>query len=430
MLKILRIIILIVLIVFPIQYGISQSSFNSPYSSFGLGDLTFKGFSRNRAMGGIALGVRSNKFIDFSNPASYTSRDSLSMLFEFGASLQASRIATDEQSDIPWDMNFSHLAFSFPINNKISFGAGLIPYSLINYNFIDPIRIDDDDYDPNIGELDYIFRGEGGMSQVFFGASYLLTKNLSVGVNSNFLFGNILSLQTITFLEKANSFNPKIQKEDLISGFNFTFGLQYFTDLGNDWGVVIGGKYSNQSKINVKKEFYKTNVLLLTGSNAVIDTLEATILPKSKEVFPSNYGFGFTFSKGEKFIIGVDYKSVQWKNSTILNSDSLANSNSMLFGMEYTPRPRDYDVYPFRMHYRLGAYYTNSYLKIHGDQINDFGITFGVGFPIGRIGSSFNIAFDYGQRGSTRDNLILENHGAITFSLNLYDIWFRKFKYN
>ena len=51
-------------------------SFNSPYSSFGLGDLSFKGFGRNRAMGGISIGMRDNKSIDFLNPASYTARDS------------------------------------------------------------------------------------------------------------------------------------------------------------------------------------------------------------------------------------------------------------------------------------------------------------------------------------------------------------------
>lgn len=430
MFKILKLLILFVLIIFPAKQGFSQSAFNSPYSSFGLGDLTFKGFSRNRGMGGISMGLRSNKYIDFSNPASYSSRDSLSMLFEFASSLQASQIATEEKTEVPWDMNFSHLAFSFPISKKIAMGAGLIPYSLINYNFIDHIRSGDNDYDPNIGELDYIFKGEGGLSQIFFGASYLITENLSVGVNSNFLFGNILSIQTITFLEEAYSFNPNIRKEDLISGFNFDFGLQYFTDLGNNWRIVAGGKYTNQSNINVITEYYKTNILFLTGSAAVIDTLDATITPKTKKVFPSNYGIGFSISKGEKFLLGMDYKSVRWENSTILNSDSLANSNSFLFGMEYTPRPRNSDVYPFRMHYRLGAYYTNSYLRIHGDQINDFGITFGVGFPIGRIGSSFNIAFDYGRRGSTQNNLILENHGTITFSLNLYDIWFKKFKYN
>ena len=430
MLRILKILILLILIVFPAKQGISQSSFNSPYSSFGLGDLTFKGFSRNRAMGGISLGLRDAQYIDFSNPASYSSRDSLSMLFEFGASLQASQIATEDQSDTPWDMNFSHLAFSFPVHRKFAVGAGLVPYSLINYNFIDNIRDGDDDYDPNIGELDYIFRGEGGISQIFFGASYLVSKNLSIGVNSNFIFGNVLSLQTISFLEEVNSFNPKIQEEDLISGFNFDIGLQYFTDLGNDWRIVAGGKYTKQSKINVRTEYLKTNVLFISGSSAIIDTLEFTTSPKTKETFPSNYGIGFSVSKGEKFLIGMDYKATQWKNSTILNSDSLANSSSLLFGMEYTPRPRNFDIYPLRMHYRLGAYYTNSYLKVHGDQINDFGITFGLGFPIGRIGSSFNLAFDYGRRGSKQDNLILENHGMITFSLSLYDIWFRKFKYN
>ncbi len=430
MLKILRTFFILILFLFPIKQGFSQNSFNSPYSSFGLGDLTFTGFTRNQAMGGISLGIRNPDYIDYSNPASYSARDSLSMLFEFGVSLQASQVATEDKSDVPWDMNFSHLAFSFPVHKKVAVGAGLVPFSLISYNFIDNIRDGDDDYDPDFGELDYIFRGEGGMSQIFFGASYMVARNLSIGVNTNFIFGNMLSLQTISFLEETNSFNPKIQEEDLISGFNFSLGLQYYTDLGNDWRIVAGGKYTKQSKINVRTEFLKTNVLLLTGTGAIIDTLESRTSSKTKETFPSNYGIGFSVGKGEKFQIGLDYKGTQWKNSTILNSDSLANSNSLLFGMEYTPRPRNFNMYLQRIHYRLGAYYTNSYLKVHGNQINDSGITFGVGLPIGRVGSSFNLAFNYGRRGSKQNNLILENHGMITFSLSLYDVWFRKFKYN
>ncbi|MEA1898864.1 MAG: hypothetical protein U9N53_14490, partial [Bacteroidota bacterium] len=309
MLKILRTFFFLILILVPVKQGISQSSFNSPYSSFGLGDLTFTGFTRNQAMGGISMGIRNADYIDYSNPASYSARDSLSMLFEFGVSLQASQVATEDKSDIPWDMNFSHLAFSFPVHRKIAVGAGLVPFSLISYNFIDNIRDGDDDYDPDFGELDYIFRGEGGMSQIFLGASYMVARNLSIGVNTNFIFGNMLSLQTISFLEETNSFNPKIQEEDLISGFNFNLGLQYHTDLGNDWRIVAGGKYTKQSKINVRTEFLKTNVLLLTGSSAVIDTLESRTSSKTKETFPSNYGIGFSVSKGEKFLIGMDYKA-------------------------------------------------------------------------------------------------------------------------
>ncbi len=373
--------------------------------------------------------MRNSEYIDYSNPASYSSRDSLSMLFEFGTALKASVVATSNKDEAPWDMNFSHMAFSFPLNGKLAVGAGLVPYSTINYSFIDHVRNTDTDYNPDVGELDYIFRGEGGVNQVFFGAGYKLTKNLSLGINSNYLFGNILTVQAVSFMEEENSFNPKVESEKLLSGFNFNLGLQYYASLSNDWEISAGAKYSRQSKIKIKNELKKTNVLLLSGSGAIIDTLLLETSPPVKKLFPSSYGFGLSFNKGEKFVIGIDYRSVQWKNSTLLNTDSLANSSSYLFGMEYTPRPKNTDVYPLRIHYRAGAYYTNSYLKVHGKQLNDVGITFGAGFPIGRVGSTFNISFDYGQRGSRNNDMVLEKHGMIIFSLSLYDLWFRKFKY-
>ena len=110
--------------------------------------------------------------------------------------------------------------------------------------------------------------------------------------------------------------------------------------------------------------------------------------------------------------------------------DSLENSQSFLLGAEYTPNPRELKAYFPRIHFRAGAYYTNSFLKIEDYRINDFGITFGVGFPIGFSRSSFNVVFDYGKRGTKNDNLILENHGSIMISLSLYDFWFMKRKFD
>ena len=84
-----------------------SQSFNSPYSTFGLGDLTFKGFGRNMAMGGISLGVRNAQSIDFSNPASYTIRDSLSLVVDIGLSGQISRVSSNEGENTPFYINFS-----------------------------------------------------------------------------------------------------------------------------------------------------------------------------------------------------------------------------------------------------------------------------------------------------------------------------------
>jgi hypothetical protein len=60
-----------------------------------------------------------------------------------------------------------------------------------------------------------------------------------------------------------------------------------------------------------------------------------------------------------------------------------------------------------------------------GDQqINGFGISFGVGLPVYRSNSTINIAAEFGRKGTKQDNLVLENYAKVNLSVNLYDLWF------
>ena len=63
-------------------------------------------------------------------------------------------------------------------------------------------------------------------------------------------------------------------------------------------------------------------------------------------------------------------------------------------------------------------------------QLEDYGITFGVGFPVRTIKSSLNLSFTYGTRGTTEYNLVKENYGIVTFNVTLHDLWFRKRRFD
>ena len=66
-------------------YGaMAQSGTNSPYSQFGLGVLADQSSSMNRGMNGVALGFHEGNQINYLNPASYASIDSLSFIFDAG----------------------------------------------------------------------------------------------------------------------------------------------------------------------------------------------------------------------------------------------------------------------------------------------------------------------------------------------------------
>jgi hypothetical protein len=65
-----------------------------------------------------------------------------------------------------------------------------------------------------------------------------------------------------------------------------------------------------------------------------------------------------------------------------------------------------------------------------GDHLKDFGITFGMGLPLKRSKTSFNLAFEWGQRGTTDNSLIKENYMRLTMNLTLHEYWFMKRKFD
>jgi hypothetical protein len=57
-------------------------------------------------------------------------------------------------------------------------------------------------------------------------------------------------------------------------------------------------------------------------------------------------------------------------------------------------------------------------------------MSFGVGLPVGNVFSNANIGFEFGKRGTQKQNLIQENFYTLKISLSLNDRWFEKRKYN
>ena len=68
--------------------ALAQSGTNSPYSAYGLGELTEQSSGFNRGMNGLGLGFREHNQVNYQNPASYSALDSLSFIFDTGLSLQ------------------------------------------------------------------------------------------------------------------------------------------------------------------------------------------------------------------------------------------------------------------------------------------------------------------------------------------------------
>jgi hypothetical protein len=405
----------------------------SPYSIYGIGDISKEGTAYNKSMGGVGIATRNNRYINYLNPAAVTARDSLSFMADFG--LQQSNNVY-KQGDIKSahnTFNIYNFVMTFPIWRSSAFMVGITPYSDVGYDF-SSIETNPDIIG-NTGNISYDSYGTGGVYQVFLGAGVTLWKKLSVGAELIYYFGNI---DKVTNMDYSNSSYRSVNSgsELDIRGTTGKFGLQYEQKLGDDVSMVIGATY----KLSTRMKGYSTNYRYANQSS-VTDTLSYNVdtLAASGLRFGDEIGVGISFKGRDKWSAELNYLRSNWSNSGMDTQKGFSAMGSSVFsstvsqsfraGFEITPNRNDIRYYFRKCSYRAGIYYDQAYYKLDGNNINSMGITLGITLPIPRYYNGVSLGVDFGQRASTRNNMIRERYAMFVIGFNIHDIWFRKNQY-
>lgn len=405
-----------------------QKLVNSPYARFNLGILEPAGSFRSLGMGGVNVALRDNSSLIFSNPASYSSIDTNSFLFDFGIDYSINILSDGDSKFFSDDMNFDHLFMGFPLTKGLGIAVGLVPLSNGYYKLLEDVKEGDPDYDPVTGEYSAFHSGEGGLTNCFVGAGINLTKNLSAGINMTILFGQITRINQFSFDDYYEVFHNNTTEQLQISGINFDYGLQYTASLKKDYFINAGISLTSGKKYKSNYE----NLSYVFTAYTTKDTLSYISDNTTKAFLPGSLRAGIAFGKKNKFVAGVDFISTKWSAAKINGSDGyLADTKSLLFGAEFIPDKFSNFSFLKRIEYRLGAHFNDNYLILNGEQIKETGITAGIGLPMSRSLSKVNLFMDFTRkRGSFDNNLHIENYFTTGVSLNLYDFWFIKRKYN
>ncbi len=417
-------------------FSYSQSSTNSPYTRFGIGEIDRNGFNHSKAMGGLSTGLRTRNQINYMNPAAISAQDTMSFIFDIGITGISKTLESSTESSNYKGVTFDHIAMSFPIKKWWFASAGITPYSKIGYNIQ---QVKDFEFEEDVQQYNTYF-GKGGLNQVFISNSFNLFTNFSLGINLNYLFGSIEQYDQI-YLDKEDNYSTVV--EDLISlkNLNYEIGFQYHNTILKDYFLVVGIVYSNKTVFNTTKEstvlmtanynLYDVDVVeYLYNYQSNFDTISSVTDNNFKVEIPAKYSLGFTVGQKNKFVFGLDYSYQDWSNINSINSDNSYTTDELInIGLEYTPNIFSLRNYLKKISYRTGFYYNNSYLTINNKQINNYGITFGLGFPLGNQRTSLNMSYTYGKRGTTNNGLIEENYSSFGINLTLYDFWFIKRKF-
>lgn len=399
----------------------AQVRISSPYTRYGLGEVQNNFMSRNMAMGGITYGVRDPRIINSGNPASYTSYDTNTFVCDVGLISNFNQVQTATTTQgYTNHTTLGYLVFGFPVTKWMGATVGLVPYSKTGY------QIEAEDTLDVIGRVRQKYDGSGGLNRVFAGASFMVFKRLSVGFNASYLFGTISKNRAVYLPDMTYTYNFRVRNQMVIYDMAAEVGLQYVLPLGKDYSLTLGGKYSLPMGMRSKRDYFAERFTTSsTGEDIPKDTLEYSIDQKGITTMPMTAGGGLVLKKSDKWIFGADYTWENWANYKSYGvKDSIGNSWRISTGGQYTPKGSGVSGFFSRISYRLGFRYGKTNLRLWDNDVNELAVSVGFGIPVRRSRSSINLAFEYGKRGGTSNNLIQENFGKITIGIAIRENWF------
>ncbi len=393
--------------------SIAQNGTTSPYSFFGIGEQKFKGTAENRAMGGMSV-YSDSIHLNFQNPASVAKLKLVN--YALGGSYKYVTQITEAEKQNATSTNLDYLAFGLPIG-KFGASFGVLPFTAVGYK----LELDSE-------TITSQYTGEGGLNKVFLAIAYNITPEFSFGIDANYNFGNI-ERKAIIQEEGLQLGTREVTRSSLL-GFSFNFGAIYNTMLNDYLQLTTTATYSPGTDFTAQNSGTISSISVSdTGSILPVD-FRVIELDDSDITFPSQLTIGAGLGSPKRWFLGAQYINLKTSNfnDPIFNVGTVqfTDANKYRVGGFFVPNYNSLTSYWHRVVYRAGFRYEENGINVRGEDINEFGISFGVGLPIGRFYSNLNIGFEIGSRGTTANGLVKENFFNTFLSISLNDKWFEK----
>lgn len=403
----------------------AQDGTVSPYSFFGLGDFRTTATVENQMMGGIGM-YADSIHVNLQNPAAYGKL----RLTVYAGGISHNRLslknATESQSNQVTSLDY--LSLGFNAGKGFGVGFGIMPYTSVGYNIVSA---------PVGTNVTSRYEGSGGLNRVYLSLGYEITKDLSFGITTNFNFGTLIN-EREQVVEDVQ-FGTFDNRESQINGLDFNYALNYTPTFKDKYTLYSSIRVNTQANLSARNtqqigSFSRTN-----GTNIeVVDVnLEARGLKETGLKIPTKTTLGLGVGENKKWFLGAEYSFQGLSSFTneFVDVDNLSyqDASSIALGGYFIPEFNSFSSYLKRVTYRAGVRMDDTGMIVNNTEINNFGITFGVGLPLSSAAGGFsnvNLGFEVGKRGTTEMLLIEENYFKINIGLSLNDKWFQKRKIN
>ncbi len=410
----------------------AQDGTASPYSFFGIGDLKDGSTVENQMMGGIAV-FADSIHISLKNPAAFSElgldvMDKIGLVtYTAGVSNRQYRLKTFTAEENTSITSLDYLALGFSLGKGLGMGFGIMPYSSVGYNLVDNST-------NASGPLVNVYSGEGGLTRVFYSVGYEVIKDVSIGATVNFNYGTLDSerLQQIEGIQ----FGTFDRRSSRVNGFDFNYALNYRPILNGKNRLHSSIRVNTQGNLVSENDRQIGSFSVATGGNIeqVDVNLDAQNLRNTELKIPTTTTLGLGYGQDYKWFLGAEYsfQGMSSFDNSFLGADSIEyiDASSFALGGFITPDYNSFTNYFKRITYRAGLRLDKTGMLVNDVEINNFGITFGLGLPLGGSFSNLNLGFELGRRGTTKADLVEESYLKINVGLSLNDRWFQKRKIN
>ncbi len=413
---------ILIAIICLVAYGMNaQNGTVSPYSFFGIGDLRSVGTVENQMMGGLSM-YTDSIHINLRNPSAYGKLRLTTYTVAVSHKVLQLKSFTEQQNTSV--TNLDYLSIGFPLSERFGAGFGLKPFSSVGYNLVS------ESINTNGAAVTNQYSGEGGLNQAYLSLGYQLATDLHLGATVNFNFGT-LENRRIQSVENVQ-FGTLDNRVSRVNGFDFNYGATYTPIIKDKYTLFTSVTINTQANLVSENTQRIGSFSSTTGQEieVVEVNLDAQGLKNTELKIPTTTTLGLGFGEEKKWFIGAEY-SFQGLSSFTNEFISVANlqyqdASTLAFGGFFIPNYTSFSGYLKRITYRAGIRMDKTGMIVNNKEINNFGITFGLGLPLGGSFSNLNLGFELGRRGTTDADLIEESYLKVNVGLSLNDRWFRK----
>ncbi|MFT3884798.1 MAG: hypothetical protein QM724_05020 [Flavobacteriales bacterium] len=437
---------------------LAQATGDSPYSSFGLGDLQPQALTPAALMGGTGVALNEPIGLVLGNPASYPNLFRPS--FEGGLGIRTTRYSSSSGKDTRKDAGIAGFGVGVPFGKgKWGLALGLVPMSDVGYSITD-VRSSE------VGDIRYSYTGSGGVDRVFVGLGRVLHRGkaldkggkasrLTVGANFDFLFGSVAQTRDAEYPLNTGFSDTRAFSSLVLRAPTFDAGLQFNSQLipkervalglerrkqryeakvaawkaahpGEDvpfpalrvreavpWRYTIGATIAPVTVMNATfTELVSSYITTSTGVETIRDTIRYNPGTRGTLELPMDLGLGVSVNN-DRWTFTAEVHQRDWSALKLNVADHalpapLRSTMTYAAGARFQPA---YDGNVFaRSIYRAGLRYGDDYREVFGRSLTATSVTLGLSMPINAAQTNSYIHFgvEAGQHGTTEGGLIQE----------------------